>query len=104
MRSQVIKLDPTCTQVEFFRHCVGTARFAFNWALKRWRDQFAGGQTPHEGKLRKELNAVTEREFPWMLEVPKAVVQHAIKKPRCRVPELLRLAQRQAEGAEDGRA
>jgi putative transposase len=79
IRSHVIKLDPTCKQEEFFRRCVGTARFAFNWALKRWRDQFAGGQLPNEGELRKELNAVKEREFPWMLDVPKAVVQQAIK-------------------------
>jgi putative transposase len=74
IRSHVIKLDPTCKQAEFFRQCVGTARFAFNWALKRWRDQFAGGQRPNEGELRKELNAVKEREFPWMLDVPKAVI------------------------------
>ena len=79
IRSHVIKLDPTCKQAEFFRQCVGTARFAFNWALKRWRDQFAGGQRPNEGELRKELNAVKEREFPWMLDVPKAVIQQSIK-------------------------
>ena len=78
IRAHVFKLDPTWKQEEFFRQCVGTARFAFNWALKRWRDQFAGGQTPKEGELRKELNEVKEREFPWMQEVPKAVVQQAI--------------------------
>jgi putative transposase len=79
IRSHVIKLDPTCKQEEFFRQCVGTARFAFNWALKRWRDQFAGGQRPTEGELRKELNTIKEREFTWMLDVPKAVIQQAIK-------------------------
>jgi putative transposase len=79
IRSHVIKLDPTCNQEEFFRRCVGTARFAYNWALKRSRDQFAAGQRPHEGELRKALNEVKSQEFPWMLEVPKAVVQQSIK-------------------------
>jgi putative transposase len=79
IRSQVIKLDPTYKQEEFFRQCVGTARFSFNWALKRWRDQFTADQKPNEGKLRKELNAVKEHEFPWMLELPCGVVKQAVK-------------------------
>jgi putative transposase len=79
IRSHVIKLNPTDTQVEFFRNCVGTSRFAFNWALARWREQYASGLKPNEGKLRKELNAIKEREFPWMLGTPKSVVQQAIK-------------------------
>lgn len=79
IRSQVIKLDPTCAQEAFFRQCVGTSRFAFNWALKRWRDQFVADQKPSEGKLRKELNAIKGQEFPWMLDVPKSVVQQSIK-------------------------
>jgi len=79
IRSHVIKLDPTHKQEVFFRQCVGTARFAFNWALKQWRDQYAADQKPSEGNLRKELNAVKAQEFPWMLDVPKTVVQQAVK-------------------------
>jgi putative transposase len=47
--------------------------------LKVWRDQRAADTTPNAGKLRKELNAITREQFPWMLEVPKAVVQQAIR-------------------------
>ena len=79
IRSQVIKLDPTCKQEEFFRQCVGTARFAFNWGLSQWREQYAAGEKPNEGKLRKALNAIKEEQFPWMLNTPKTVVQQAIK-------------------------
>jgi len=79
IRSQVIKLDPTCRQEEFFRQCVGTSRFAFNWALKAWRDKYAAGQKVSEGDLRKELNAVKGEQFPWMSNTPKSVVQQAIK-------------------------
>jgi putative transposase len=77
-RSHVIKLDPTCKQEEFFRQCVGTARFAYNWALKRWRDQFAEGGKPNEGQMRKDINAIKRQEFPWMMDVPKSVVQQSI--------------------------
>ena len=78
IRSQVIRLDPTCKQEEFFRQCVGTARFAYNWALARWREQYAAGGKPNEGELRKHLNAIKRQEFPWMLDVPKQIVQLSI--------------------------
>lgn len=79
IRSQIIKLDPTIAQEKFFRQCVGTARFAFNWALGKWREQYAVGGKPSEGLLRKNLNAIKRQEFPWMLDVPKTVVQQSIK-------------------------
>lgn len=79
IRSQVIKLDPTCKQEAFFRQCVGTARFSFNWALKAWRDKHEAKLKVSEGDLRKELNAVKSEQFPWMLDVPKSVVQQAVK-------------------------
>jgi putative transposase len=79
IRSHVIKLDPTCKQEAFFRRCVGTSRFAFNWALEQWRTRFAAGEKPSEWQLRVDLNSVKGTAFPWMLEVPKTVVQQAIK-------------------------
>lgn len=79
IRSQVIRLDPTHKQEEFFRQCVGAARFAFNWGLQSWNDRYASGQKVDESSLRKELNAIKREQFPWMLNVPKSVVQQSIK-------------------------
>jgi putative transposase len=79
IRSQVIKLDPTHAQEEFLFQCTGAARKAFNWGLEQWRKQHAEGLKPNEAALRKQLNAIKAVEFPWMLEVPKSVVQQAIK-------------------------
>ncbi len=79
IRSQVLKLDPTGRQEELFRQYVGAARFAFNWALTEWRKQYTAGEKPNEGALRKQLNAIKRQEFPWMLSLPKTVVQQAIK-------------------------
>ena len=79
IRSHVIRLDPTCAQEEFFWRCTGTARFAYNWALRRWREKYTAGEKFGEGDIAKELNAIKREQFPWMLEVPKTVVQQAIK-------------------------
>lgn len=78
IRAHIIKLAPTRKQEAFFRQCVGAARFAFNWALCHWRAQFAAGYKPNDGSLRKSLNTIKREEFPWMLDVPKRVVQQAI--------------------------
>ena len=79
LRAHKIRLDPNSAQEIFFRRCVGTARFAYNWALAAWKADYEDGGKPREGNLRRRLNAVKPVEFPWMLEVPKGVVQQAIK-------------------------
>jgi putative transposase len=72
-------LRPTVKQTALLLRAVGTARFAFNYALAEWQRQYAAGEKPNEAKLRRELNAIKHEKFPWMAEVPKAVVQQAIK-------------------------
>jgi len=78
IRSQVIRLDPTHKQVEFFRQCVGTARFAYNWALNEWQERHSKGLTTNEAELSRQINAIKRTKFPWMLALPKRVVQQAI--------------------------
>lgn len=79
IRAHVIRLAPTKAQEEVFNQCVGAARFAYNWALDRWKAQYAAGGKPTEVALRKELNSIKAEQFPWMLDVPKTVVQQAVK-------------------------
>lgn len=79
IRSHKIRLDPNQEQDVFFRKCVGTSRFAYNLALSQWQEQHKAGLKPSEARLRRELNAVKRESYPWMLEVPKSVVQQAIK-------------------------
>ena len=79
IRAHIIKLDPTYAQVAVFQQCIGTARFAFNWALSQWREQYASGLKPSAAKLSKQLNAIKRDQFPWMWELPKTVVQQAIR-------------------------
>jgi putative transposase len=80
-----IALDPTPEQGVYFARASGTARFAWNWALAMWQEQYAlwneyqCGPKPSEAFLRRELNALKEDAFPWMMEVTKNAPQQAIK-------------------------
>jgi putative transposase len=74
-----IQLDPNDKQSTYFAKACGIARFAYNWALDRWKKQYEAGEKVSEGKLRKELNAIKREEYPWMLEVTKCAPQLAIK-------------------------
>ncbi|MFY2597179.1 RNA-guided endonuclease InsQ/TnpB family protein [Achromobacter xylosoxidans] len=80
-----IELMPNDRQRTYLARAAGTARFAYNWALRQWQEQYAAYKAdpstpkPSEMSLRRELNAVKRTEFPWMLEVTKCAPQLAIK-------------------------
>jgi putative transposase len=73
-----IELKPTAAQENHLLRACGTARFAYNWALAEWQKQYKAGGKPSEAALRKQLNAIKREQFPWMLEVSKAVPQNAV--------------------------
>ena len=79
-----IALDPNNVQETYFRKAAGTARFAYNWALGQWQQQYDAWKTdpalpkPSEAALRRQLNAIKGEMFPWMREVTKNAPQMAI--------------------------
>jgi putative transposase len=79
IRAQVIKMDPTKEQEEFFWQCVGTARKFFNWGLEQWIKKHEAGETPKEADIRKELTAIKEEQFPWLKDIPCGVVKQSIR-------------------------
>jgi putative transposase len=76
-----IQLDPNNTQRTYFSKACGVARFAYNWALAKAKEQYEQDNASRfsESVLRKELNAIKKEQFPWMLEVTKCAPQLAIK-------------------------
>ena len=76
-----IQLDPNNVQRTYFTKACGVARFAYNWALAKAKEQYEQDNTAKfsESALRKELNAIKNEQFPWMLEVTKCAPQLAIK-------------------------
>ena len=79
LRVHKIRLQPTATQERYFAQACGTARFAYNWALAEWKQEFEAGGKPNEASLRRKLNGIKAEQFPWMAEVTKVAPQQAIK-------------------------
>lgn len=75
---QRIRLDPNNAQQTFLVRCAGTARFAYNWGLARWKAQYAAGEKPSWQVLNRELNACKATDFPWMAELPWKVPSGAL--------------------------
>jgi len=79
-----IRLDPNNVQATYLGRAAGTARFAYNWALNEWQRQYEACKTnpalpkPSEAALRRLLNSIKRKQFPWMLEVTKNAPQLAI--------------------------
>jgi putative transposase len=58
----------------------GTARYAYNWGLTRYQEEYAAGRkTPTAISLHKELNVRKQTDLPWMYEVSKCAPQEALR-------------------------
>ena len=84
-RSHKIRLYPNNRQETYLAKCCGVARFAYNWGLAKWNEQYESHKaspdsvaSPNQYELRKELNSVKREKFPWMLEVTKYAPQQAL--------------------------
>lgn len=79
--SKKIRLRPTKEQEEQLWKSVGTARWAYNWALNRQRDNFKqGNKFISNNTLRKELTELKQKEaFNWLFDVSNNVTKQAIK-------------------------
>ncbi|WP_292485846.1 RNA-guided endonuclease TnpB family protein [Methanohalobium sp.] len=73
-----IKLYPTKGQEIYFRKACGVARFAYNWALNRWKERYKNGEKSSAYILIKELTAIKRQKYPWMMDVTKSAPQYAI--------------------------
>lgn len=73
--SHRIALDPTVEQEEaFFRAC-GAARFAWNWALEKWNEQYNAGLKPSGNSLNKIFNLVKYIECSWITNSAACISQ-----------------------------
>jgi putative transposase len=79
-----IALDPNNVQATYLARAAGVARFAYNWALSEWQRQYVARQAdpalpaPSQLALRRQLNAIKRKQYPWMLDVTKNAPQMAI--------------------------
>lgn len=92
-----IELKPNNKQTTHFKKACGVARFAYNWALAEWKNQYEADKgyrndclansieidksklnSPNQFKLRKQFNSIKKQQFPFMAEVTKCSPQEAI--------------------------
>lgn len=74
------ELNPNNKQKTVLNKHIGTARFAYNWALEKKTKAFiAKERIPNSVDLHKELNKLKKTELPWMYEVSKCAPQEALR-------------------------
>lgn len=79
-----IALDLNNVQATYMAQAAGIARFSYNWGLNEWNVQYEAWKKdnslpkPSEAALRRQLNSIKRKQFPWMLEVTKNAPQMAI--------------------------
>ena len=64
-RSHKIRLYPTARQEVYFRRACGVSRFAWNFALNYWNEQYKAGNKVSEADIRKYLNSISLSEREW---------------------------------------
>ena len=74
-----IRLYPNNKQATYFKKACGTARFAYNWGLDKWKTMFEAGEKPTGTKIDKEFNKIKKELFPWVSEVTKWATQMVLQ-------------------------
>ncbi|MBS7391428.1 MAG: transposase, partial [Fibrobacter sp.] len=75
--SHKIRIYPNRDQEQFLKKSCGVARFAYNWGLEEWQNQYKNGGKPNRFKLDKQFNSIKKQEFPFVCEVSKCCSQIA---------------------------
>lgn len=84
-RAYRVELDPNNVQRTALLRHAGSARWAYNWGLRRKIEEYeAQGKSPGAMALHRELNALKKADpedggIPWMYEVSKCAPQEALR-------------------------
>lgn len=79
-----IALNLTKSQEAYCYRASGVARFAWNWALREWNEQYSlfreyrCGPKPSAFDISKKLNSIKDVQFPWLKEVASVPRERAI--------------------------
>lgn len=83
IKAHKIRLNPTPEQEDYLRRACGTRRFVYNWGLAEWNKQYKEykegkrEKKPTANELKKQFQAIREKEFPWTFDVTKCVIEGA---------------------------
>jgi putative transposase len=76
-----IKLKPNAQARNYFARASGVARFAYNWALGKWKEDYQNGikHSTTGFDLVKDFNSTRKEEYPWTYDVTKWACQKPIQ-------------------------
>lgn len=72
-----IRLVPKKNEIEYLKKSCGTARFVYNWALAKWKEDHKEEKKLTALKLKKEFNQIKREEYPWVYEVTKTASEQS---------------------------
>ncbi len=78
IKAHKIRINPTSEQEAQLWQATHNARFTFNWGLAKWNEIYEAGGKPTINFIKKELTALKRKDFPWLLDSSKSVVEYAL--------------------------
>ena len=80
IKSIKVRLNPNNKQLTKLFQYAGCARFAYNWAINRVRENYnRGNKLVSDNGLRKEFTRLKNQEHSWLKNVSNNVTKQAIK-------------------------
>ncbi|WP_041701580.1 RNA-guided endonuclease InsQ/TnpB family protein [Gottschalkia acidurici] len=79
IKSVKIRLLPTKEQEILMFKSVGVARFAYNWGLAKWEEEYKSGLNPNVYSIKKKFNNEIKKkeQFKWLYEVSAKITSQA---------------------------
>jgi len=80
-----IRLFPTREQELLMYKSCGVARFAYNWGLAKWEEEYKQGLKPSKLSLKKEFNNYVKKDekYSWLYEVSGQITVQAFEDLNC---------------------
>jgi putative transposase len=81
IKSIKIRLFPTKEQEILMYKSCGVARFAYNWGLAKWEEEYKQGLKPSKLSVKKEFNNIIKKEYKysWLYEVSAQITTQAFE-------------------------
>jgi putative transposase len=81
IKSVKIRLFPTEEQKVLMYKSCGVARFAYNWALAKWEEEYKLGLKPSKLSIKKEFNNTVKKDknYNWLYEVSGQITVQAFE-------------------------
>ncbi|AFS77552.1 transposase [Gottschalkia acidurici 9a] len=81
IKSVKIRLLPTKEQEILMFKSVGVSRFAYNWGLAKWEEEYKSGLKPNSSSIKKKFNndIKKQEQYKWLYEVSAQITSQVFK-------------------------